>query len=127
MGSRRSTLGSSESLGFACVPTSAPRRGRLHSGSRRFTRLPLGVVIFIRVRVGTHAVLGVVGFIRVLVGSLGSAWGLSASFGFPRVLSGARRGQRVHSVSRGFPFSRLAVVGLICVRMSSLGGAPGSL
>ena len=75
---------------FTCVHSGAPRGLRVHSGSHWFTGACLGVVGFIRIRVGslvrTYAMSGslgfawfqssalvVVGFIHVRVGSHGYA------------------------------------------------------
>ena len=54
------------------------------------------------------------------VSLLGSAYGSPGLFGFARNHSGARRGLRVHSCSRGFTRARIEVFGFICVRLDSL-------
>ena len=60
--------------------------GRVQSGSRRFTRTRIGIVVFFWNRVG----------------SLGRAYRSSGSFGFAWARLGATRGSRVHSGYREF-------------------------
>ena len=80
----------------------------VHSRSRVFTRERLGVVAFIRFRVG----------------SLGRAKLSLGLFRFAWVHSGALRFRcRVQSDSRGFAPARIAVVVFIPVRVGSLGSA----
>ena len=67
-----------------------------------------------------QARLEVAGFIGVRVGSPRRVYGWSNSFGFASVHSGAPRGHRVHSGSRGFPREGLGDFVFICVRVGSL-------
>ena len=122
--------GSSCSFGFACGYLGALKCHWVHSGSRGFTRACLGVVRFIRVRLGSlgrakgtpgsfgfawiHcALLSVAKFTRVRVSSLVRTYRSSGSFGFAWVHSGAPTGRRVDHVSRGFTRARHVVVRFI--------------
>ena len=51
-GSLGCTKGSPGSIGFAWIPSDAPRDRPEHSGARGFTRAHIGVTAFIRFRVG---------------------------------------------------------------------------
>ena len=62
----------------------------------------------------------VVGFVFFRAVSLPRAYGSSGSFRVAWVYSGEPRGRQVYSGSRWFTPARLAVVGLIKVRVGSL-------
>ena len=97
MSSIERTKWSSVSFWFAWVHSGAPGGGRVHSGSRGFSRSGLWIIGFIRAIARFHsggprcfrvhsgylrftwARQVVVGFIRVRVGSLGRAYGSSGS------------------------------------------------
>ena len=96
MGSLWRVMWSSSSFGFAWVGLATPRGRWVHLGSRGFTQGALGVVAFIRVRLGSHgrslrfhsgsggftcALLSVTELIRVSVDSLRRTLMSPASFG----------------------------------------------
>ena len=76
-----------------------PRARRVHSGSRGFTRVRLGVAVDKLIHQGSLG-LWVDGFFRFRVGVLMRAEGSSGSLGFAWVHSGAQRCRRVRSCSR---------------------------
>ena len=77
----RSRVRPSDTFVIAWVHSGSPSGRPVHSGSLWFTMARLGVVWFLRDRVG----------------SLGSAYGLLGSFRLAWVHSGATRGRRFHS------------------------------
>ena len=97
-------MGSSDSFGFAWVPSDASMDRRVKSVSRWFsTPRP-----------------DVVGFILDHLVSLRHTKQSSGSFRFAWVYSGSPSGRLVYSGSRGLPRTRLDVLGLIRFRVGLL-------
>ena len=140
VGSRGGAVGPSCSSEFAWCPSFAPRGRRGHlvlrgliSARLVFAGLGIGIVGFIRVRIGSlrgaYGLSGsfgfawfhlgrpwVVGFILVRLGSLTRDLWSSDSLRFAWVHWGAPKGRWVHSDSRGFTQALLWVIVLIRVQ-----------
>ena len=97
----------SGSLGISWVHSGAHSVRRVHSCSRMFTRVRVGVA----------------GITMVRKVSVGRAYGSAGLFGMGLVHSGEPSCRRVHSGSRGFNRARLGVAGFILLRMGSLSRA----